>query len=204
MSTRTFGAVGAVIAYAALAGDGSSDAEAADGPFLAGMKPHHEAAIEMAEAAQGRAQHPEIKQLATSIIADQSSEIETIESIHERLFGEPLAAGAHSSMGLNADQMGMGMDPAALRTARPFDREFIDMMIPHHQGAIQMARIELADGDDAETKALAEAIIEAQSAEITAMNSWRQRWYGAPSPAGGVPPELDLPASPSGMECMEH
>jgi uncharacterized protein (DUF305 family) len=54
------------------------------------------------------------------------------------------------------------------------------MMIPHHQGAIRMARIELAQGEDEELTELATAIIEAQSHEIEEMNSWRERWYGAP------------------------
>jgi hypothetical protein len=63
------------------------------------------------------------------------------------------------------------------------------MMIPHHQGAIRMARIELEQGEDDELTELATAIIAAQSHEIEEMNSWREQWYGAPSPGGGAPPE---------------
>jgi uncharacterized protein (DUF305 family) len=50
-----------------------------------------------------------------------------------------------------------------------------------------MAKVALADGADAETRTLAENIIAAQSQEITEMNEWRTDWYGAASPAGGVP-----------------
>ena len=90
-------------------------------------------------------------------------------------------------MGMSQSQMGMDMDLPMLRRVQPFDREFIDMMVPHHQAAIVMARMELAGGDDAEAKALATEIIEAQSREIEQMNEWRTDWYGSPSPAGGVP-----------------
>ncbi len=79
------------------------------------------------------------------------------------------------------------MDMKALMGAKPLDRAFFDMMIPHHQGAIRMARSELARGSDPKLKAIAKAIVAAQTKEIKQMNSWRAQWYGAPSPAGGVP-----------------
>ena len=71
--------------------------------------------------------------------------------------------------------MGMNMDDSMLMTADPFDREFIDMMVPHHQGAIRMARVQLAKGKDPQLRKLATAIIAAQSKEIEQMNSWRMR-----------------------------
>lgn len=187
----SLGAV-AIVAIAAVvllgggsdATDSTSDTESA---FVAEMVPHHKSAIEMAQIAQTRAEHPEIKQLANNIIATQSSEIDKMNAINERLYGGPVGETDHGSLGLSADSMGMSMDTSSLETAQPFDRAFIDMMIPHHQGAITMARIELADGNDAETRALANDIIDAQSSEIKQMNDWRTKWYGSPSPAGGVP-----------------
>lgn len=61
------------------------------------------------------------------------------------------------------------------------------MMIPHHQGAVRMAQAELAKGKNPKLRALARRIITAQDGEIGEMNQWRAQWYGAASPAGGIP-----------------
>jgi uncharacterized protein (DUF305 family) len=213
MSNRVIALLGGIAVAAAIVAvvfivsggdDDSAQASETDGAFIAGMVPHHESAIEMAEIAQRRAQHPEIEGLAAEIIDAQLSEIDMLEVDHERIFGEPLGEMGmeHGSMGMSAEDAGMMGDASELADAKQFDREFIDMMIAHHQGAIRMARIELEQGQDDELADLATAIIEAQSDEIEEMNSWREDWYGAPSPAGGVPPgdEGDAPSH----EAMGH
>ena len=185
---------------AACGGDdeGESASPATDAAFVTEMIPHHDSAIEMAKIAQKRAEHPEIKQLADDIVATQSAEIETLNQISDDLGDQDAGA----SLGLSSDEMGMSMDTSMLETAEPFDREFIDMMVPHHQGAILMAHAELADGTNSDAKALADEILTGQSGEIEEMNSWRTKWYGGPSPAGGIP-EYEGSAD-GGHESMDH
>ena len=153
-----------------------------DRGFATMMIPHHESAVEMAKIAQERSQRKEIVELADEIIRTQSAEIETLRGLDQRLE----SAGVEAPSMAEHD-MGMSEDMSKLEDADPFDREFIDMMIPHHQSAIEMARDELADGADPEAKRLAQEIIDAQAREIEQMNAWRKEWYGATSPAGGVP-----------------
>lgn len=210
MSTKTAGMgfsalIIALIAIIALTGGEDGDTAAGggtevDAAFASEMAPHHISAIKMARVAQDRAEHPEIKQLADDIVSSQSSEIETLTAITDRL-GE----GDPDALGLSDEMMGMDMtmDAAELETAEPFDREFIDMMVPHHQSAILMARAELENGSDSEAMALAEDIIAAQSREIEEMNEWRTEWYGAPSPEGGVPEESSSASSEGAMPGMD-
>jgi len=54
------------------------------------------------------------------------------------------------------------------------DKDFVTMMIPHHQGAIDMAKVELQYGKDPKLRAMAEAIVKAQEAEIAEMKAWQQ------------------------------
>lgn len=171
-----------------------------DRAFVAQMIPHHEMAVEMARTGQQMAQHEEIRSTADAIVSTQEQEIAQLRSIASKLGVEPAAmpTGSHAAhddsmtadaetLGLSMEQMGMSMDMDALKDARPFDRAFIDDMIPHHQGAVRMARAELERGQHPELKRIAQAIVSAQAKEILQMNAWRSKWYGKPSPAGGVP-----------------
>lgn len=168
----------------------STDRGSVEQAFLQSMVPHHSSAIEMTEIADERAEAPEIQALAEEIASTQETEIETMESIHERLFDSELEPDhtAHEGLGLSAEEAGMDhLDAAAaLEDAEPFDRAFVDEMVPHHEGAIVMAETVLEQTDDAELTELAEGIVATQKEEIAEMNEFRQEEYGAPVPESGA------------------
>jgi uncharacterized protein (DUF305 family) len=58
-----------------------------------------------------------------------------------------------------------------------YDHRFIDMMIPHHEGAIMMAKDALQKSQRPEIKKLAEEIIAAQEKEIAQLKAWSEAWY---------------------------
>jgi uncharacterized protein (DUF305 family) len=66
------------------------------------------------------------------------------------------------------------------------DSHFIAQMIPHHEGAIAMAKVALERSKRPEIISLAGGIIEAQEREITDMKSWYQDWFGSAPPQGGI------------------
>jgi uncharacterized protein (DUF305 family) len=94
--------------------------------------------------------------------------IENASTAHNMApMGEP---GPHPGLMDGMDQMNADMMAGA--TATDIDVAFVCSMIPHHQGAITMAKAELATGDEAFPRELAEAIIAAQEREIAAMLEW--------------------------------
>ena len=70
------------------------------------------------------------------------------------------------------EQMMQGMDR---KLTGDTDQDFVAGMLPHHQGAVEMARIELRHGKDPELRRLAEAIIAAQDKEIAQMRAWQKK-----------------------------
>lgn len=79
---------------------------------------------------------------------------------------------------------GHGMDHAGMNHAMDlgsadaeYDLRFIDAMIPHHQGAVEMAKAAKQNSKRPEIRTLAEQIIQAQDQEINQMQQWRKAWY---------------------------
>ncbi len=156
-----------------------------DRQFIDMMVPHHQSAVEMARVALTRAQHPQIKKLAQSIISDQNSEISQMKAWRKQWYGSattpsitamPMLPGM--PMNMNMGGMTFMNDIASLKKANPFDKAFIDDMTPHHQMAIDAATLELARGSHPQLKSLALAIIKGQSREEGLMQAYRELWYG--------------------------
>jgi uncharacterized protein (DUF305 family) len=151
-----------------------ADVNEADVAFAQGMIPHHRQAVAMAELAEDRAESAEVVDLAQRIKAAQDPEIEQMTGWLEEWGQEVPDEMGHGGMsGMDGGMPGMMSeeDMAAMGDASgpAFDEMFLTMMIEHHEGAIEMAETELADGQDPEAKELAQAIIDAQQAEIEEM-----------------------------------
>ncbi|TYP88640.1 DUF305 domain-containing protein [Blastococcus xanthinilyticus] len=148
----------------------------ADVAFVQGMLPHHEGALRMAQLADGRAYDPRVIDLANRIEAAQGPEIETMTGWLEA-WGEPLPEDDMGGMDHGSGGMDMeGMteeDMTALdsTSGAEFDRMFLEMMIPHHQGAVDMAETEIADGSNPDAVDMAREIVESQTAEIEEMQT---------------------------------
>jgi uncharacterized protein (DUF305 family) len=90
--------------------------------------------------------------------------------------------------------------PDQLAQQHPFDRTFIDSMIPHHASAIDMASVALMRSTNPDIRRIARAIVDAQSQEIGQMIQWRKLWYpGSTGMAGSMvedPSTVDVVALP--------
>jgi uncharacterized protein (DUF305 family) len=146
--------------------------EYSDAAFVDAMVPHHEGAVEMAQVGLESAEHEEIRQLSQNIIDSQQAEIEMFGRIREGLDGPTMEMSEE-----DMSTMGMVEDPRQLANEEPFDRAFIDNMIPHHESAIAMAEVALQESENPEIREIAQDIVDAQEREIAQMREWREEWY---------------------------
>jgi uncharacterized protein (DUF305 family) len=147
----------------------------ADVVFLQNMIPHHAQAIEMSEMARNRATTPQVKDLAARIEAAQGPEIQQMRSLLTT-WGAPTPPTPGGGMGPMGDMCGMGQGQMlGMMSGTGFDRMFLQMMIVHHQSAIDMSQIELALGSNPAARDLAQRIITAQQAEINQMQTLLQQ-----------------------------
>lgn len=156
-----------------------------DEHFIEQMIPHHEDAITMADIAQTKAQHSEIKKLSENIKKTQSEEITQMKNWYNSWYGqdvpEDTSDDANSGAGMMGGRMHGGMmgdesDIATLKNADNFDKAFIEEMIPHHQMAVMMATMLKRGTNREEMRQLAQNIIDAQTKEINEMRQWYKNW----------------------------
>lgn len=173
------------------AAEGSSEVSAtehneADVAFASDMIQHHAQALSMVDLTLGRTLDPEVQDLAEQIREAQAPEIELMadwlttwgEDVPETMrdhvnAGHDHGGAAESMEGMDTDMPGMmsADDMTALEEASDADFQalWLEMMVEHHTGAVEMAEAEQEDGRYRDAVELAGRIVESQTAEIDAM-----------------------------------
>ena len=148
---------------------------AADVAFASDMIPHHAQAVEMAALCLDNGGNAEVMGLATAIKGAQDPEIMTMSGWLVGWGKDLPTSGGHGASMPSMSMPGMmtaeQMHELSQASGPAFDRLWVEMMTAHHEGAIAMARTELAKGQNPEAKALATEIIAAQTAEIATMKA---------------------------------
>ncbi|WDZ90328.1 DUF305 domain-containing protein [Nocardiopsis sp. HUAS JQ3] len=154
----------------------------ADVMFARMMIPHHEQAVEMSRLAEDRAGE-EVAALAAEIEAAQGPEIEQLRGMLDAWGVEPEGDGEHHGMsGMMTEEQMAELERAE---GEAFDTLFLELMIAHHRGAVQMAEDQLENGVDPEAGELAREVVDAQEAEIEEMESMLGRGGGSGEDGAG-------------------
>ena len=135
--------------------------------FASMMIPHHSQAVTMSELALANTTNPEVLALATAIRDAQGPEITQMQSWLDQSDYSGTHAGHMDMGGMLSDEE---IAKLAIAKGAAFDRLFLEGMIAHHEGAIEMAEM-IKDSTKAEVKTLYENIVTSQSAEIEAMKA---------------------------------
>jgi uncharacterized protein (DUF305 family) len=142
-----------------------------DVAFATNMIPHHEQAVELSAMVPDRSTNAELIALAQQISAAQQPEINVMKVFLVQWNENPDSKSGHA--GHSTTMQGM-VDAATMTKLQSlqgaeFDKLWLESMISHHQGAIEMAKAELANGDNVDAKGLAKNIVATQEAEIGQM-----------------------------------
>mgnify|MGYP003346517603 CR=1 FL=1 len=150
----------------------SASFNSTDVGYAQGMIPHHAQAIEMARLVPDRSTNDDVRALAAAIEAAQGPEITELQG-WLRDWGQkvPPADGDHDMSEYPAMTMTGMLSAADMRRLEgadgtEFDRLFLEFMVLHHEGAVEMAEDEVAGGKAPETVEQAERVIRDQTAEI--------------------------------------
>lgn len=143
--------------------------QAFDRAYLSMMVAHHQGALDMARAVQGRVKDPQVRGWVANIIRDQSREIQDMQAWLKPLGGLDRAVADHMT-----GEMHAMLTP--LQTAPDPDRAFVQGMLPHHASALDMAALALLHSRDPRVWRLSRDIITAQASEMDAF----QRWLAGP------------------------
>lgn len=166
-SVKPLTALLAAILLLALGACGGQTHNKADGDFAQGMIPHHQQAVRMSAMAE-EAAGPQVKALAARIAAAQGPEITQMTGWLSA-WDLPVEADHGMQHDMPGMMSGESLDKLRATNGDAFDSHWLQMMVEHHQGAIAMAKTELAEGKYPAALTLARSIVKSQTAEIAEM-----------------------------------
>jgi uncharacterized protein (DUF305 family) len=181
---RRLAVIAAVLVTLVLSACGGHEAATGrdgDISFAQNMIPHHEQALEMSALALATNASPEVTALAQEIQAAQDPEILLMrkwlrdwgaeERAHTGGPGDESDGHEHEMAGMATGEQLLALSEAK---GAEFDALWLELMVAHHEGAIEMAEQVIGTTDDLEVQALAEAIIAGQAAEIDRMRALQE------------------------------
>lgn len=152
------------------AATGAEASKQGDVRFAQMMIPHHRQAVEMSDLALDRTHQAgtDVTKLATQIKAAQGPEIQQLQGWLSE-WGAPATADAHAGHSMDGMMTEEQMTALGKATGADFDKQWLTMMIAHHEGAVTMSQDVLTTTQNAEVKTMAESIIKGQEQEIDEM-----------------------------------
>ncbi|SKB42216.1 DUF305 domain-containing protein [Daejeonella lutea] len=149
-----------------------------DYDFAMMMKSHHQAAVDMSQAELESGKDEEVKKMAQNIIDAQKKEINDLQAFldkhknPEKNYDPAMKDQGFAKM---MDQnMTMMMDMPKMDSTSSTDKHYVQMMIPHHEGAVQMAEGFVQFGKDAVLISMAKKMIADQKKEIEQFKNWTE------------------------------
>ena len=138
-----------------------------DYDFANTMVAHHQSAVDMAKEVISKGTNAEVKTMAQKIVTAQEAEIAQFKSIIANYKMPEMKADVkdeHNELGETMEKMETKMK--GMTKTGNADKDFLMMMIPHHESAVTMGEDELSHGKNLELKKMAQKIMEDQSKEI--------------------------------------
>ena len=148
-----------------------------DKDFAMLMISHHQAAVDMAQLELESGKDDDLKKMAQNIISTQKKEINELQSFldkhknPERNY-DPATKDQGFSKAMDQSMIIM-MDVPEIEDNSSSDKQFAQMMIPHHEGAVQMAEGFIQFGKDHQLISMAKKMIEDQKIEIGMLKKWQ-------------------------------
>ena len=161
--------------------------------------PHHQGALEMAQAVVDRAPNQEVRDAAARIIEDQQREIEDLTTFLNDTYGQEVKPDERMAMDSSMMEQMASADPAMA------EKMFLLGMREHHETAIEMGEIALEKAESEEILSQAENMVSSQRAEQDEFAGYLREFYGieAPEPTGNMQKAMQVAMEGSGMRMPE-